>query len=335
MKSTSIVTKDFLERVRKPGSRFHLDYLAYRRAEITLQELIARLPHIAMIGDSVSTGMYISTPWRTFRRARKRHNHNWFLDINLPVRIRSVSRRLEELTPLVAIHYAGVGAMVDDDGEREVFSRRILGTRNFSGQIDELVGANRFPDLILVSIGHNNVDWAWRSPPEEIRQPESRLRRIRQSFKDIFVGRFRKLLDHAQQQRRRTAIMVFGLVNFGSYFKGRAEAERQRANDPRLYPHLEKMSEYLISFRPNYRQNVVRLTEMVNDDLRAMVAAFNRNPAPNVQLRYSGALATTDLSRPELLHAVDAWHASPKGHNVLADAAFGDLAPSLKFLGIH
>jgi lysophospholipase L1-like esterase len=53
-----------------------------------------------------------------------------------------------------------------------------------------------------------------------------------------------------------------------------------------------------------------------------------------LQLRYSDALAKTDLSRAELLHAVDGWHASAAGHNVLAEAAFRDLTPSLEFLEI-
>jgi len=52
-------------------------------------------------------------------------------------------------------------------------------------------------------------------------------------------------------------------------------------------------------------------------------------------LQYSDALATADLSRVELLHPIDGWHASVEGHNVLADAAFRDLGPSLDFLGIN
>jgi hypothetical protein len=55
----------------------------------------------------------------------------------------------------------------------------------------------------------------------------------------------------------------------------------------------------------------------------------------NVQLQYSDALATADLSRVEFLHPIDGWHASVQGHNVLAEAAFGDLGPSLEFLGIN
>ena len=73
---------------------------------------------------------------------------------------------------------------------------------------------------------------------------------------------------------------------------------------------------------------------MVNDEMRSIVAEFNRVSSPTLQLRYSDSLAQADLSRAELLHDVDGWHASAAGHNVLAEAAFRDLGPSLEFLGI-
>jgi hypothetical protein len=73
---------------------------------------------------------------------------------------------------------------------------------------------------------------------------------------------------------------------------------------------------------------------MVNEALRAMVEDLNCELSENVQLRYSHALATANLSRAELLHPIDGWHASVEGHNVLAEAAFSDLGRSLEFLGI-
>ena len=75
---------------------------------------------------------------------------------------------------------------------------------------------------------------------------------------------------------------------------------------------------------------------MVNAELRAMVEGLNCELADteNIQLRYSDALATADLSRAELLHPIDGWHASVGGHNVLAEAVFSGLGPSLEFLGI-
>ena len=69
-----------------------------------------------------------------------------------------------------------------------------------------------------------------------------------------------------------------------------------------------------------------------------MVEALNRefiHQAEDIQLRYSNALATADLSRAELLHPIDGWHASIEGHNILADAALSDLKLSLDFLGIE
>ena len=330
------VSPDFLERISESGSRHYSDYLEYRSGAISRAELVARLPHIAMIGDSVCTGIHVTTRWGTLSRSRRRHHHNWFLDVDPTGEIRSVSKRLGKLTPLVMIHSAGVGALVDFEGERETFFRRIMGTRNFSGQINQLLVANRFPDLVLISIGHNNVDWAWWCQPDELAQPEAHLPRQSRYLRKKFERHLRRLIEHARLQNHRVAIVVFGLVNFESYFKGRAEAEGLRAKDSSLYPHLETTYKYLISFRPEYRENVIRLTAMVNDQLRSLVADLNSElrGEGEVQLRYSDALATADLSRAELLHAVDGWHASAKGHNVLAEAAFADLAPSLEFLGI-
>ena len=76
---------------------------------------------------------------------------------------------------------------------------------------------------------------------------------------------------------------------------------------------------------------------MVNEDLRGMVVDLNREleSTGNIQLRYFHSLATADLSRAELLHPIDGWHASVEGHNVLAEAAFSDLGPSLEFLEIR
>ena len=67
-----------------------------------------------------------------------------------------------------------------------------------------------------------------------------------------------------------------------------------------------------------------------------MVDQLNREieHVPKVQVRYSDALAKADLSRVEVIHAIDGWHPSVEGHNVFAEAAFSALAPSLEFLGI-
>jgi lysophospholipase L1-like esterase len=337
MNFAPVISSNFFERIADPASQFHPDYLSYRNREITKQELVARLPHVAMLGDSVCLGIYISSPWSTFWRAHTRRGGNWFLESDsLHTTIRSVSKRLEKITPFVAVQYAGVGALVDDERSRQNFCRRILGTRNLSGQVNRLLRAKRFPDVILISIGHNNIDWAWRCPPDELNVPELRLKNQSQYFRQNYARELGRLLRSARNQKHRVSIVVFGLINFESYFKGRESAERLRQSDRRLYPHLEATYKHFISFHPDYRRNLIRLASMVNEDLRAMVEALNSEieDAGNIQLRYSHALATADLSRAELLHPIDGWHASAEGHKVLAEAAFSDLGPSLEVVGI-
>jgi lysophospholipase L1-like esterase len=337
MNYARVIGSNVLDRIADPASQFHAGYLSYRNREITKRELITRLPHIALLGDSVCMDIYISSPWSTFWRAHTRRGRNWFVDIGAPhPGIRSISKRLAEITPFVAIHCAGIGALVDDERGRQNFFRRILGTRNFSGQITQLLQRRRFPDLILISIGHNNVDWAWRCPPDELNVPQRRLNDQCQQFRQNYERELRRLLRRARTEPHRVAIVIFGLINFESYFKGREVAERIRQSNRRLYPHLETTYKYFVSFRPIYRRNLIRLASMVNEELRTMVEDLNHelgNPR-NMQLRYSHALATADLGRAELLHPVDGWHASVEGHNVLAEAAFSDLAPSLEFLEI-
>src|SRR6266581_6435532 len=75
MKSATAVTANYLERVADPTCRFHADYLEYKKRRISRAQLIARLPHIAMIGDSVSKNAYISSILSTFWRARTRHQY--------------------------------------------------------------------------------------------------------------------------------------------------------------------------------------------------------------------------------------------------------------------
>jgi lysophospholipase L1-like esterase len=335
MKSAPVISSNFLERIADPASQFHPDYLSYRNREITQYELVARLPHVAMLGDSACMDIYISSPWSTFWRAHTYRGRNWFFDNrSVSPGIHSVSKRLEEFTPFVAIEYAGIGAMVDHERVRPNCFRRILGTRNFSGQINQLLRVRRFPDLILISIGHNNVDWAWRCSPEELNAPEPRLNRQSKEFRENYGRELRRLLGRVGREKHRVAVIVFGLINFELYFKGREAAERLRGSDTSLYPHLETTYKYLLSFHPAYRRNLIRLASMVNEELRTMVEQLQLELSGNIQLRYSDALATADLSRAELLHPIDGWHASAEGHNVLAEAAFSDLGPSLEFLGI-
>ena len=336
MKSATAVSTDYLKRIADPKSPLHAIYVAYEQRKINRREVIDRLPHVAMIGDSLSKNAYVSSIPSTFWRVRTERRRDWFLDTDpSPASVYSVFERLEPLTPLVATEHSGVGAIVDRGDVRENFARRLIRTRNFSGQVEQILKARRYPDLVMLWIGHNNLDWAAETPANEREHPEKRFAEYAKKFEENYRRQLLRLMARAEKEDHKVSIVVFGLVNFEAFFKARAETEALRAKNPKLYPYLEVDYRHFLSMKPAYRGGMIRLALMMNKELHAMVTDLNRHCPPNVQLRYSDALANVDIGRAELIHAMDAWHPSVKGHSLLAKAAFSALPPSLEFLGIE
>ena len=162
MRVRSATSVNYLQRMAEPRSAFHNDYLSYEKQHITCAELIERLPHVAMIGDSLSRNIYISSPLATAWRAHRSQSNGWFVNAE-PRRtaIYSLFQRLDEISPLVATEYGGIGAMLGGDADRLGLFRNLLTSRNLSEQVTRILSNKRFPDLILIWIGHNNVDWVY------------------------------------------------------------------------------------------------------------------------------------------------------------------------------
>jgi lysophospholipase L1-like esterase len=313
-------TPDYLERVSQPSSPFYNDYLEYRQGRINRAELLRRLPHVAMIGDSLTQHFYISSPISLFWRARTQRRKNWFLDTDPdPASIRSVYERLQTFTPLVATEYNGAGALVAPTRASEGIRRRIVRTRNLSGQARQILRKQRFPDLILIWIGHNNLDWVEGLSPTERAHPEKRLQEIATQFRQNYTEPLQWLVDRAKTENHRVAIVVFGLANLEAF-----------------YPYFGSGNRSFESLKSPYQNNMVRLGLMLNGEMRAIVSDLDRQLAhnSNVRVQYSDALAKVNFSRLELINPADAWHPSIEGHKALAAAAFNALGPSLKFLGI-
>src|SRR5437773_8844436 len=330
-------TPDYLERVSQPSSPFYNDYLEYRQGRISRAELVRRLPHVAMIGDSLTQHFYISSPISLFWRARTQRRKNWFLDTDPdPASIRSVYERLEAFTPLVATEYNGAGALVASSRAGDGFRRRIVRTRNLSGQARQILRRKRFPDLIMIWIGHNNLDWAEGLSALEREHPEKHWQEMATTFRVNYTEPLQSLIDRAKTENHNVAIVVFGLANLDTFFKARRKAEALHARNPALYPYFESGNRSFESLQLSYQKNMIRLSLMMNAEMRAMVADLNRELKNhgNVRVQYSDALTKVDFTRLELINPVDAWHPSVEGHKALAAAAFTALGPSLQFLGI-
>jgi lysophospholipase L1-like esterase len=331
-------TSNYLQRVSQPSSPFYNDYLEYRRGGISRAELLNRLPHMAMMGDSLTQHFYISSPVSLFWRARTQRRKNWFLDTDRdPASIRSVYERLETFTPLVATEYNGAGALVAPSRAGEGLRRRIVRTRNLSGQARQILRKKRFPDLIMIWIGHNNLDWTEGLSAADREHPEKRLEEIAVKFREYYTEPLQSLIDRAKGANHKVAIVVFGLANIDAFFKARKKAEAVHARNPALYPYFESGYRSFESLKPPYQKNMVRLSLMMNAEMRAMVGDLNRRLKnhDNVRVQYSDALAKVDFGRLEMINPVDAWHPSVEGHKALAAAAFSALRPSLEFLGIR
>ena len=328
-------TKNYLARVSEPSSPLYPDYVEYQQGKIDRLELEKRLPHVAMLGDSLTQNFHFSSMASSFWRARTQWRKNWFLDTDPnPEGIFSVYERLEYLTPLVATEYNGAGALVTARGTPENLRKKLVRARNFPGQVNRVLRATRFPDLIIVWIGHNNLDWVHGLSSEERERPESHLQTLTAQFRLNYTESLQCLIDRAKMENHRVAILIFGLANIDSFLQARRKEEILHTQNRKLYPHLNSGPRSFESFKPPYQKNMARLALMMNAELRTMVADLKRqlNNTHHVHLEYSDALTKVDFSRLELINSVDGWHPSIEGHKVLADAAFNALRPSLVFL---
>jgi lysophospholipase L1-like esterase len=289
-----------------------------------------------MMGDSLTQNFHFSSLVSSFWRARTQWRKNWFLDSDPnPESIFSVYERLERVTPVVVTEYNGPGALVAPSQSQEDLKERLVRTRNLPGQVRQVLRRKRFPDLIMIWIGHNNLDWVHGLSEEERRHPEKHLQAMATQFRVSYTESLLSLIDRARTENHRVAIVVFGLANIDAYLKARRQAAILHAENPRLYPHFNSGTQHFESMKPPYQKNMARLSMMMNNQLRAMVAVLNRElNNSHVRIDYSDALTKVDFSRLEFINPVDAWHPSMEAHKVLAQAAFNALHPSLLFLRI-
>src|SRR5437016_2387524 len=177
-------TKNYLARVSEPSSPLYPDYVEYQQGKIDRLELQKRLPHVAMLGDSLTQNFHFSSLASSFWRARTQWRKNWFLDTDPnPESVFSVYERLEHFTPLVATEYNGAGALVAPPQSQEDLRKRLVRARNLPGQVRQVLLRKRFPDLIMIWIGHNNLDWVHGLAEEEREHPEKHLQAIATQFR--------------------------------------------------------------------------------------------------------------------------------------------------------
>src|SRR4030042_5365634 len=66
-----------LSAISHPASPHNTDFLEYRQGRLTEAQLTDRLPHVAMVGDSLSRDFFVSSLVSDVWRSKVNHRHNW------------------------------------------------------------------------------------------------------------------------------------------------------------------------------------------------------------------------------------------------------------------
>ena len=206
------------------------------------------------------------------------------------------------------------------------------GVQHFSRQVDSLLSLDRFPDLTLVWIGHNNLDWVQSCNIENGQGAESVAEELVKSFSAAYRGQLKRIVAASSEALHPSAIVVFGLINFGYYFQAREAVEAQKKLHSRLYPYLERSVRLFHSLGIDYRKGTIALTEAYNLSLRNLVKEMQVHVQPDSKLLYSDALEKADIRHPDSISQSDAWHPSITGHKTLAAAAYRDIG---EFVELH
>src|SRR5207249_1408897 len=95
-------------------------------------------------------------------------------------------------------------------------------------------------------------------------------------FRRRYTEQLTRLIERANSEKHKCAIVVYGLINFMAYFNARATAEELKQADATLYPYLEVDYDYFTSMQPEYRGNMIRLSYLMDIQLKEMVEELNK-----------------------------------------------------------
>jgi lysophospholipase L1-like esterase len=291
----------------------------------------ARRLELAVIGDSLTTGFCLSSIPAMIWAAHARARCNWFADTT--GRIQSVLKRAAQEGPVLGHQFSTVSARVDETRKR--LSERLLGTRHFSEQVAKIANLSRFPDIVLVWIGHNDLDWVQNQPAPHMTRSLI-LRQIVDRFMVRYQEQLNRLLSAAALSDHPTAIVVYALVNFRRFFVARERAEQISAQSSHRYRRALDGYTKFASMRPEYRDGMIELSDLINEALRRTVEATSAQACLlHVTLRYSTALYDTDLSSEVALSDTDGWHPSTYGHGLLAAGAYQPIEDIVQAFRAH
>jgi len=243
---------------------------------------------------------------------------NWVIDNS--GKIDSVFEKLAKRFAIRLDYLAYVSAHVNSEGGRSMLDR-VVGTLHFSDQVDRILRLRDFPEIILIWLGHNSLDWARFWVGKNATQSEI-ISKLAENAIEAYESQFVRLCETASNQHHRVTIVVFALVSFELFFQAREEAEFIKMQDAARYPFLEVDYRYFASMQPPFRKGMIKLANLINSGLLDIVTRARRRFGVRPSTVFSSALHESPINHAEMLSDVDGWHPSLLGHKTLAEHAF-------------
>jgi lysophospholipase L1-like esterase len=300
-----------------------------------------RGPYVALVGDSLSRNFSLPRPgkFQFYNYLHEMHTefqNDAFLDTSEAAdSVYSFFERAATLGPLKVENFstpqarvfqghAGIGANL----------RQAFGIRNLNEQIDQVLSRSDIPDVLMLWLGHNDIDWVEKRSPLEIENPTAIFDQIERDFFKAYKFELERYRTNADGRSSRSkTVAVYGLINFKSFFKARRKMEAMHQDNPLLYPSLEMSVEAYNALKPDLSWGMIELADRLNAGLKSMVEELNLGRAQSTtEFVYLPALSEVVIDDVDLYNRVDAWHPSPKGRSNLAEAMFKGAEPILNRL---
>jgi len=281
---------------------------------------------ITALGDSLTTGFYVSALLTTALRIRRRLDSNWFYDQSGD--IHSVQERCNKAGNFRFINLARASAHVFHEEGTSLLDR-LLGVHHFESQVDRWLALEEVPDVTLIWLGHNDLDWVAHPDAEVAKTLASVKSLLTERFEASYQAQLQRMLEAGATARPGKVIIACGLVNFEYFFEARREAECLRQSDAALYPYLERDYDFFASMKPEFRDSMIELSLAYNENIRHCAHNLAQRPG-GINLVYSSALHDVDISDVSSLSKYDAWHPSRAGHRSIAVGGFAAIEPYLE-----
>ena len=256
---------------------------------------------IAAIGDSITAGFHIASDLNMFLRMWVKKKNSWFSEI---------VRQIREKIPVVSYNFSSAGSKLSDKTFPGPLDK-LFRIKNMGAQVDEVLQLDSFPDMVLIWMGHNDLNW--------LAKKEKDITKIGQQFGLDFQKQLERLCVQATQQNNKTAIIVLGFINIRTLFYLRDVVAAIKKQNSKLFPYFEKGYKMFPSMRPEYKEQTIKLADMMNTELANSVA-FCQNNYQNDRfcILYSDDLSKLSTNSPSHVTAIDGWHPSIEGQKQLA-----------------